>query len=1118
MSHTNFDKQLWQLFITAKKNILDKNTSEIKVDGYELEDNGKNIAFQLQYEDPLIIAKTIIKRYFKDAEIKEDDGIIQFSVSKDENSEVIVKSLDAIKKQLEPLFFLVEVNPKQEILFKSPNSILGQILRLQEDSYLSDTLYLTKSEIFDVLLPNGYVIDGDIGAVFSVSISFESFKRKVLNQLSTISNEKIILDSWETLKIKNGYFTDAELEKINNSCTIEVKVSNIKALFSNSSEIFKEEFFPTEGLDDPTLKLHVYTKTRIKETKLLYFETFYEISLKDSFSNGIEKSEWNDITNTLEKMGYFVVPHKGIISFDFNKEVELEQKFNFINTIDNISLNGWGDKHRFKVKLKTNRDSFSQLKKQIKDKFKWVYFKDLLGGENAIVSLEYSVDEKGENKLRKFIDFAHEQAIVHNSQIQILDDTKYTFQIKYDKETAHYAAQQKLTLLKGADFKWQRNILGKLLKINNKKLIVRLDENLTQEFKDALASKVDKIESIKPELQGEVDKLFRLQEVVQTIDDPKKTIVNPKLRDFFFDSSKATPIDESFFDPNHEKWLDIVDNAQSKTLSSSQKRAVASALYSTDIAMIQGPPGTGKSTVIAEIIWQHLYRNPKQRVLLTSETNMAVDNAIERVVKNYNIVKPIRFGDDAKLENEGARFSLNRIKKWVGIIENDSDEESDLPFDEAAENIEDNVLKIWFDNINKRSQNQSVNNENESALNWWHEYLQSYPQILKELFLNKYVANANLFGATSSSISWKNGRKGKTPFFWQWLEIYPDDEHKVENPIKFDVTIIDEASKATPPELALPLLFSKKGIIVGDHRQLPPMLDDEEFEATLELNGEKELLKEFKKYDTSKSHFEKLFLNPELSSTLKTTFDTQFRMHPAIGSVIQQFYTEDLGESGLHCGLDPTKVEEGFDEPQSRYHGLTLDGFIKPHQHCIWVNVETAEIKEGTSRVNYGEVEAVKWVLDSIKASDGYSDYINYFGERTKKPEDSEIGIISFYSKQLQALYLNIEDKTNLRISTVDRFQGMERNIVIVSLVRSNIIATNKLQEPNFELFEKGYQEQPDLGFAKSPNRLNVALSRAKRLLIIVGNAKHFAQKEMYAKVIEQIKNSDNGSFLNFIP
>ena len=69
------------------------------------------------------------------------------------------------------------------------------------------------------------------------------------------------------------------------------------------------------------------------------------------------------------------------------------------------------------------------------------------------------------------------------------------------------------------------------------------------------------------------------------------------------------------------------------------------------------------------------------------------------------------------------------------------------------------------------------------------------------------------------------------------------------------------------------------------------------------------------------------------------------------------------------------------------------------------------------------------------------------------------------------------------RLSTVDRFQGMERNIVIVSLVRSNKISSSKDQHPNFDLYEElGYPRQSSLGFAESPNRLNVAFISGQKI------------------------------------
>jgi superfamily I DNA and/or RNA helicase len=104
------------------------------------------------------------------------------------------------------------------------------------------------------------------------------------------------------------------------------------------------------------------------------------------------------------------------------------------------------------------------------------------------------------------------------------------------------------------------------------------------------------------------------------------------------------------------------------------------------------------------------------------------------------------------------------------------------------------------------------------------------------------------------------------------------------------------------------------------------------------------------------------------------------------------------------------------------------------------------------------------------------------------------------------------------RLSTVDSFQGMERNIIIVSMVRSNKIAVSKEQEPDVDLYgELGYARQNSLGFAESPNRLNVALSRARRLLIIVGNREHFCTKEIYNNVFESISSSKRGNVIEAI-
>jgi superfamily I DNA and/or RNA helicase len=171
-----------------------------------------------------------------------------------------------------------------------------------------------------------------------------------------------------------------------------------------------------------------------------------------------------------------------------------------------------------------------------------------------------------------------------------------------------------------------------------------------------------------------------------------------------------------------------------------------------------------------------------------------------------------------------------------------------------------------------------------------------------------------------------------------------------------------------------------------------------------------------------------------------------------------------------------------------------------------------------------GEVEAIQTVLRALTKADGFTEYM----QAQEKEEDKEIGVITYYMSQMRAirnaLYPSL-DKSQwrnferykcdneysipFRINTVDRFQGMERNIVIVSTVRSN-----KYERPNGEVVAN--EKYPTaLGFAKELQRINVGFSRAKRLLIVVGNKEHFAHKPEYANAISQMKYIDISQLQN---
>jgi superfamily I DNA and/or RNA helicase len=152
--------------------------------------------------------------------------------------------------------------------------------------------------------------------------------------------------------------------------------------------------------------------------------------------------------------------------------------------------------------------------------------------------------------------------------------------------------------------------------------------------------------------------------------------------------------------------------------------------------------------------------------------------------------------------------------------------------------------------------------------------------------------------------------------------------------------------------------------------------------------------------------------------------------------------------------------------------------------------------------------------MTRFEESNSFQRYLDKF----TREEDKQIGIISFYGKQIRQLRGIAREHHNLpiRVSTVDRFQGMERNIVIVSMVRSNLIQSSKDQQPDKKRYgTDGYPKQKSLGFAQSPNRLNVALSRARRLLIIVGNRELFSELEIYRRLFLIIESNKNNTVIN---
>ena len=662
---------------------------------------------------------------------------------------------------------------------------------------------------------------------------------------------------------------------------------------------------------------------------------------------------------------------------------------------------------------------------------------------------------------------------------------------------------------------------GKLSKIDYPKVVFSL-------FQDAIGIvrqlvEKDGMRIIAPDagdLTGEIEKVNRLRDSFDRITEHPELLANPKLASYLFDASNATPLEK-----------EIKSTQLNANLNSSQISAIAKAVEAKDLALIQGPPGTGKSTAIAELIWQLALQNPKAKILLTSEANLAVDNALDKLKSSiHNIVKPIRIAAGDKFSAEGLSYAQTELKKWAGIELSKIEIEDDKLAKETDEyksfDIKEIVLNRWLRNIYSRSHDRI---ENPELRKLWYDILTDLPLSWKKRVYEEYISHCNVIGATCSAISDTNysateekGRHRASRFIKKFRSIYGEtDKEGYVTKLCFKTVIQDEASKATPAELSLPLAYGEKAVIIGDHRQLPPNLDKEDILFKLHMQRikssnreEHDQILKLEKYVRKnfnlleKSHFERLFR--QIDASLKGTFDTQYRMHKDINDVIEQFYVED---NGLRCGV----------KDDERQHNIDIPELLSPENHVIWIDTNSPEVRDGTSRANKGEVEAIGWVLEKFAESDSFKQYL----QSLSTDEEREIGLITFYGSQMKRLRPLVEQSTKkglrIKMSSVDRFQGMERNIIIVSLVRSNSIAQKWNQRPDFRLFpDIGFPKQNDYGFAKSPNRLNVALSRAKCLLIVVGNSVHFCNyinsegQAIYRNVFEKIKNNPKGRVIDW--
>ena len=466
-----------------------------------------------------------------------------------------------------------------------------------------------------------------------------------------------------------------------------------------------------------------------------------------------------------------------------------------------------------------------------------------------------------------------------------------------------------------------------------------------------------------------------------------------------------------------------------ESLNKSQKSAIETALSCQNFFLIHGPFGTGKTRTLVELISQETRQNHK--VLATAESNAAVDNILERLMENKKL-NLTRLGHPQ-------RVSKHNITQTLAYkVENHE-------LNEKIEKIHKKIDKLF----EKRS-----------------VFTKPTPQYRRGYGDYDILHNASK-GKGGRGISAE-----KMKSMAKWIEISQeiDEAHdeikRIENKMikdiidksnvilatnssaaleaiaktKFDVAIIDEASQATIPSILIPISKASRFILAGDHKQLPPTIISEQ---ALELEN---------------TLFESLIEKYPYKSQL---LNVQYRMN----SLLMKFPNQEFYNNGL-------KSDSSVDD-------ITINDILKGnHEEESLLFIDTSNVDE------YGEnhLKDSKSIVNKLEAKIAIGIAKDYMDAGV---EERDIGIISPYADQVKI----IQEKTPVEVKTIDGFQGREKEIIIISTVRSN--------------------EWGNIGFLSDLRRLNVAITRAKRKLIIIGNKKTLKNNPTYSRLIQFVEDEN---------
>ena len=468
-------------------------------------------------------------------------------------------------------------------------------------------------------------------------------------------------------------------------------------------------------------------------------------------------------------------------------------------------------------------------------------------------------------------------------------------------------------------------------------------------------------------------------------------------------------------------------------LNPTQERAVNEVLWAKDVAIVHGPPGTGKTTTLVEAINETLMR--ESQVLVCAQSNMAVDWISEKLVDRG--VNVLRIGNPTRVNDKMLGFTYERR----------FESHPDYP-------------QLWAIRkaIRELRKNRKKGSEN------YHQKMERLKSRAAEIEIR---INSELFGEARVIACTLVG-----------------SAHRLLEGMKFGTLFIDEAAQALEAACWIPMRRASRVILAGDHCQLPPTVKSI---AALRAGLGKTLM-------------ERIAENkPEVVTLLKI----QYRMNDEImrfssdwfyggkvESAPQIKYRSVLDYDHPITWIDTSNEEnqitiEGEDAPED---SASTSSSVSAANQNSDLNFKEQFVGESFGRINKAEAELTLLTL---------AEYFTKIGKQRVLEERIDVGIISPYRAQVQYLKKLIKKyeffkpyRRLISVNTVDGFQGQERDVILISLVRSN--------------------DEGQIGFLKDLRRMNVAMTRARMKLIILGNKNTMTKHPFYKKLWEYVEAINN--------